>query len=78
MEMTAVDCRFMHDGSIEVKKIQVNGQWLGVEQGRQWVDRVGRHILVRVGSGPVRELWLRADTMTWVLRPSGRPPRQVL
>jgi len=78
MMVVAVDCRFFHDGSIEVKKVQVNEQWLAVEQGRQWVDRVGRHVLVKIGGGPVQELWLRADTMTWVLRPSGRPPRQVV
>ncbi len=78
MIMVAVDCRFLHDGSIEVKNVQIDGQWLAVEQGRQWVDRVGRHVLVKIGSGPVQELWLRADTMTWVLRPSGSPRRQVV
>lgn len=53
--MSGVECRFLQDGSIEVKKIQVDGRWLPVEQGRQWVDRVGRHVLVTIGGGPVQE-----------------------
>ena len=38
-----------------------------MEQGRQWADADGRHVLIRLPDG-VHELLLRADTLTWELR----------
>lgn len=72
MEPIGVDCIFHEDGRIEVRRIAQDGRWLAVEQGRQWVDQSGRHVLVMLPGNTVREIVLRPETMTWVLRPAGR------
>lgn len=69
----AVDCRFAVDGTVDVRQIYLNKKWMAVEQGRQWVDSAGRHVLVKLPGEPVQELWLRSDILTWELQPvSGR------
>ena len=72
MEPVGVDCIFREDGRIEVRRVAVDGRWLAVEQGRQWVDHLGRHVLVMLPGGEAREIVLQPATMTWVLRPVGR------
>jgi hypothetical protein len=62
-----VDCTFDADGRVRVRRIRLGKPWQPVEQGRQWADADGRHVLVML-SGGVRELLLRADTLTWELR----------
>ena len=62
-----VDCRFDEDGRVHVRRVRLGRPWQAVEQGRQWVDDNGRHVLVMLAGG-VRELVLRADTLTWELR----------
>ena len=64
-----VDCQFEVDGTIRVRRLFIDGRWLPVGQGRQWVDRLGRHVLVMFGDGQVSQITLRPDTMTWLLRP---------
>ena len=73
--MVGVECRFLSDGRIEVQRLQIDGRWLAVEQGRQWLDREGRHVLIMIPGLSAQELILRPDTMTWKLRPVG-PPRE--
>jgi hypothetical protein len=74
MEPIGVDCVFRADGRIEVRRVALPGQgrWLAVEQGRQWVDQLGRHVLVMLPGNEAREIVLRPETMTWVIRPAGR------
>jgi hypothetical protein len=60
-----VDCIFNEDGSIRVNRIMIDARWMAVEQGRQWVDQIGRHILIRLVDGTVQEICLRSDTMIW-------------
>ena len=62
-----VDCRFDEDDRVHVRRVRLGRPWQAVEQGRQWVDDDGRHVLVLLAGG-VRELVLRADTLTWELR----------
>jgi hypothetical protein len=62
-----VDCTFESDGQVRVRRIRLGKPWQMVEQGRQWADADGRHVLILL-SGAVRELVLRADTLTWELR----------
>ena len=62
-----VDCRFDEDGRVHVRRVRLGRPWQAVEQGRQWIDDDGRHVLVMLARG-VRELVLRADTLTWELR----------
>lgn len=68
-----VDCSFDEEGRVRVRRIRTGRPWQTVEQGRQWADAAGRHVLVMLPGG-VRELVLRADTLAWELRelPGGR------
>ena len=65
MKRIGVDCRFYEDGSIQVVQIAGDQAWFTVEQGRQWVDKLGRHVLIMFADGTVKEICLRPDTMTW-------------
>ena len=60
-----VDCLFGADGRLRIRRIEENGRWQAVEQGRQWQDEQGRHVLIMLPGQPVRELLLRADSLTW-------------
>jgi hypothetical protein len=60
-----VDCRFAADGTVRVRRIRLDGRWQPVEQGRQWEDDDGRHVLVMLPGGPVRRLWLDRTTLRW-------------
>ena len=66
-----VDCQFEVDGTIRVRRIFVDSRWLPVSQGRQWIDNLGRHVLVMMPDGPAQEIRLQPDTMTWELLPAG-------
>lgn len=66
-----VDCQFDVDGTLWVRRIFVDGGWQAVGQGRQWVDHLGRHVLIMLPGDEVREIVLRPDTMTWQLLPVG-------
>jgi hypothetical protein len=70
-KLIGVDCQFERDGTVRVRRILVDGRWLAVDQGRQWVDRLGRHVLVMGPDGRAQEICLRPDTMTWEMRPAG-------
>jgi len=62
-----VDCTFEVDGRVRVRRVRLGRPWQPVEQGRQWADADGRHVLIMLAGG-VHELLLRADTLTWELR----------
>ena len=62
-----VDCTFDAAGRVRVRRIRLGRPWQPVEQGRQWADADGRHVLIMLPDG-ARELLLRADTLTWELR----------
>lgn len=68
-----VDCTFDESCLVRVRRVRLGRPWQVVEQGRQWADADGRHVLVML-NGVVRELLLRADTLAWELRelPGGR------
>lgn len=65
--MIGVECTFGKDGRCRVRRIQIDDNWISMEQGRQWVDRQGRHVLVRMPGQPVQEILLSPETMTWKL-----------
>ncbi|NKQ35360.1 MAG: hypothetical protein HF973_07050 [Chloroflexi bacterium] len=65
-----VECKFEANGRIRIDRIQLDGKWLPVGQGRQWSDENGRHLLIMLPNNQTRELLLRADTLTWMLLPS--------
>ena len=72
MKNVGVDCQFQADGRVKVQRIYLDNQWRTVEQGRQWVDHEGRHILLMLPGQPVQELVLGKEMMTWSLRPQGK------
>jgi hypothetical protein len=65
MKQISVECTFKPDGSVRVRRVEIEGSWWSVEQGRQWVDEYGRHVLIMLPNNQVREIILRADSMTW-------------
>ena len=67
MQHVGVECQFSEDGSVQVKKVQLNGRWQPVGQGRQWGDENGRHVLIMLPGEQVRELVLQPATLRWQL-----------
>lgn len=65
MNNFAVDCIFLEDGSVRVQRVRLNNNWIAVEQGRQWQDEEGRHVLVMVSGTDVYEIVLSGKTLTW-------------
>ena len=65
MKEISVDCTFRTDGSVRVRRVEIEGSWWSVGQGRQWVDGNGRHVLIMLPNNQIREIILRADSMTW-------------
>jgi hypothetical protein len=78
LENIGVECKFEADGTIQIYRIRLEQSWISVEQGRQWVDQIGRHVLILLPEGDVYEICLRPDTMTWQLAsPEDRLTRSV-
>ena len=67
MRPISVDCVFKTDGSVRVRRVEIEGSWWSVGQGRQWVDGNGRHVLIMLPNNQIRQITLRTDTMTWEL-----------
>ncbi len=65
--MIGVECTFAKNGRCHIKRVQIDEQWHTVEQGRQWLDQQGRHVLVLIPGRPVQEIVLKPDTLTWEL-----------
>ncbi len=65
MKQISADCTFKADGAVRVRRVEIEGSWWSVEQGRQWVDEYGRHVLIMLSNNQVREIVLRTDSMTW-------------
>ena len=57
------------DITIHFPDILSSEDWLVVEQGRQWQDEDGRHVLVMRPGGQVEELLLSAQSLRWELVP---------
>ena len=75
MTTIGVDCIFWADGRLQIRRVEVGGEWLDVAQGRQWLDPAGRHVLVMPPGRPVMEIVLRPNTLTWEWK-NGRPQVQ--
>jgi hypothetical protein len=69
MTMIGVDCTFSPDGTVRVRRVEMGGQWQMVEQGRQWLDDYGRHVLVMLPGSQAREIILRPNTLAWEVVP---------
>ncbi len=67
VKQVGVECRFMEDGTLMVQSLQIDNHWQQVQQGRQWVDLKGRHVLIILPDEQTAEIRLRPDTFTWEL-----------
>ncbi len=65
----AVDCRFLADGAVQVRQVQIDGRWQSVGQGRQWLDEDGRHVLIMLPNDQIQQLTLRYDILAWEITP---------
>ena len=65
----AVDCMIDQEGRVHVRRIQLDDRWLAVEQGRQWIDENGRHVLVKTPGRDVQEILLSSHSLQWELVP---------
>ncbi|MCP4415232.1 MAG: hypothetical protein GY805_01335 [Chloroflexi bacterium] len=72
MKTIGVDCSFAEDGSVRVRKVQLNGRWQSVGQGRQWQDENGRHVLIMLPDDTVYEIVLQAGSLQWGMVEKGR------
>jgi hypothetical protein len=72
-----VDCTIGRDGRVWIRRIKLEDDWLTVEQGRQWQDEEGRHVLVMRPNGQVDELLLSSNTLRWEIVPRRRNPQIV-
>ena len=68
-ETVGVDCIIDQDGRVHIRRIQLKDQWLAVEQGRQWIDENGRHVLIDITGGDVQEILLSPHSLQWELVP---------
>jgi hypothetical protein len=73
----AVDCTFREDGTVRLRRVHLDGRWQAVEQGRQWGDENGRHVLIMLADGQVHEVMLSPVTLTWTLHTTSSRPAPV-
>ncbi len=74
MHYIGVDCRFMIDGGVRVRRVHLAGNWMPAETGRQWRDDDGLHVLIMLSGSDVRELLLRGEQLRWVMLPRRGAP----
>lgn len=75
MQPIGVECKFGKEGEVQVRRVQMNGAWISVGQGRQWLDDDGRHVLIMLPNDQVRELILLPERLIWLLKPAPRRRR---
>ena len=73
----AVDCTIGRKGRVWVRRIKLDDAWQVVEQGRQWQDEDGRHVLIMQPMASVEELLLSGATLRWELLPRRGAPQIV-
>lgn len=61
-----VEARFDGEGRIHVRRVHWNGRWTSVEQGRQFNDADGQHVLILLAGRPYTITLLR-ESLTWRL-----------
>lgn len=74
-EPIAVDGVFHEDGRVTVRRIKIGDSWVHVQQGRQWADENGRHVLVMIPGRDVEELLFSSRALHWQLEPKRSSPQ---
>lgn len=73
MQSVSVECSFDEQGKVQVRRLARNGNWETIEQGRQWLEEDGRHVLVLLGGSRPAELILKRDNLAWFLKGDASP-----
>jgi exosome complex RNA-binding protein Rrp4 len=68
-EFITVDCTIGRNGRVWIHRVKFDEDWVMVEQGRQWQDDDGRHVLIMRPGRQVEELLLSVETLRWELVP---------
>jgi hypothetical protein len=77
-ERVEVECTFDEDGRVHLRRLKLAGEWRTVEQGRQWQDEDGRHVLFMLPGQPVQELLQDLASQCWELRPRRLLPPHIV
>ncbi len=72
MKRVGVKCYFDDDGRVQIQQIIADQEWIPVDQGRQWLDKDGRHVLIMMPDNRVMELCLRPVSLIWDMTPAGK------
>ncbi|MFL7839437.1 MAG: hypothetical protein ACK2T4_01880 [Candidatus Promineifilaceae bacterium] len=75
-EFITVDCTIGRNGRVWIHRVKFDDDWMMVDQGRQWQDENGRHVLIMRPGRQVEELLLSGETLRWELM--ARPGRQIV
>lgn len=78
MEPIAVECTVEENGNVRIRRIRRDDAWEAVEQGRQWQDEDGRHVLLMLQGAFVREAVLSPTDLRWRLKEGHSSPRQIV
>jgi hypothetical protein len=73
MQPVSVDGIFWADGTLRVRRIRLDQEWVSVGQGRQWTDDDGHHVLIMLYGEEVREMLLAPGALVWQLKAKGSP-----
>lgn len=74
-ENITVECTMSRNGRVWIKRVKLDEDWMRIEQGRQWHDERGRHVLVMLPGGQLRELLLSAKSLRWQVEPRRHNPQ---
>ncbi len=68
----SVECIFWSDGRVRIRRVKLGASWHMVEQGRQWVDSRGRHVLIMLPGEQALEIMLDGEKLAWQLVPDNQ------
>lgn len=73
MRPISIDGIFWADGTLRVRRIRLDKEWVSVGQGRQWTDDDGHHVLIMLHGEEVREMVLAPGVLVWQLKDTEGP-----
>lgn len=73
MRPISIDGIFWADGTLRIRRIRLDKEWVSVGQGRQWTDDDGHHVLIMLHGEEVREMILEPGALVWQLKQPGGP-----
>ena len=77
MKPISIDGIFWADGTLRVRRIRLDKEWISVGQGRQWTDDEGHHALIQLYGEEVREIVLIPGALVWQLKEKRGPEKGI-